>query len=224
VIGQRKRVFIVGNQIKDYALLFQTRNLQFMGTRKIEEADVVVFTGGADINPRLYGERAIPSTAFSETRDTADMAAWHATQKHQVCVGICRGAQFLNVMCGGTLWQDISHHKYDHHIIDRMTGTRVWATSTHHQQMIPGEGARIVATAGVAMTKKSDGAIWTRPVNQMGEVISIDGDRVDYEVIEYPERNVLCFQPHPEIDRASLPLRNYFFNRLGIMLASVKRD
>ncbi|MEG1270537.1 MAG: type 1 glutamine amidotransferase [Ruthenibacterium sp.] len=72
--------------------------------------DGFVFPGGADINPLLYGEE---KTALCEelcpARDTMEPALLKlvlAAKKPVLC--ICRGLQLLNVVCGGTLYQDIN--------------------------------------------------------------------------------------------------------------------
>jgi gamma-glutamyl-gamma-aminobutyrate hydrolase PuuD len=204
-----------------------TRTLQgYYGVSRIEDAKVVVFTGGADINPKLYEQDPIPGTYFNDDRDKLDLEAYNRTTEDQVLVGICRGAQFLNVMKGGTLWQDVDNHRHSHSITDRMTGSSIWATSTHHQAMIPNlVNCRVVATAHESRKKKNQRREWSQitPGIQFNGLVKLDGDRCDYEVIEYDNR-VLCFQPHPEINSASQALRQFFFNRLGILLTNVRKS
>ncbi len=52
--------------------------------------DLVVFTGGEDINPALYGETCLVSTIFSANRDKEDLTAWNK-YRDTPKVGICRG-------------------------------------------------------------------------------------------------------------------------------------
>ena len=216
------KVYIVGQVQRPYARMFLERSDRtFIGTRNLKEADIVVFTGGADINPRLYGEKPLSVTSFSEARDEIDLDAWTATPDNVISVGICRGAQFLNVMNGGTLWQDISDHTFSHLITDRMTGRSIWASSTHHQQMIPGPDAHVVAVAAKAKEKHAFGRSYERSLSESQDrrILFEDGDAVDYEVLEYPDTLTLCFQPHPEHLNAGLDCRHYFFQRLEVMLS-----
>lgn len=71
--------------------------------------DGLVLQGGADISPGLYGEAALGAHwATDRVRDAYEielLQAFVAAQKP--VLGICRGAQLINVACGGTLYQDI---------------------------------------------------------------------------------------------------------------------
>lgn len=75
----------------------------------LEELDGVVFTGGDDINPALYGEEVLDvCEAIDNKRDTSDMALMKAAIEMDVPVlAICRGMQMLNVVQGGSLYQDL---------------------------------------------------------------------------------------------------------------------
>lgn len=71
--------------------------------------DGVLFTGGGDVDPALYGESAHASyLPAEEGRDTYEIALARAAIEAGVHVfAICRGMQVLNVALGGTLVQDI---------------------------------------------------------------------------------------------------------------------
>lgn len=202
-----RTVYIVGPYQKPFRDLFLSRT-GYRGTLNIAEADIVLFTGGPDIDPSLYGEQRHKLTNTSDKRDEEDLKAW-AESGHALRVGICRGAQFLNVMCGGKLWQDVDGHRTSHHIFDLQTGQKIFATSTHHQMMIPSPDAYKVAICHVANKKENDAFTWRRP-----EDTKVDPHREDHEVLWYEEQNCLCFQPHPENLSASVELRTYFFQKL----------
>ena len=70
--------------------------------------DGILFAGGNDINPALYGEEVRLAVDISVARDTAELALmkW-ALKDHKPILGICRGMHLLNVVGGGTLYQDI---------------------------------------------------------------------------------------------------------------------
>jgi putative glutamine amidotransferase len=74
-----------------------------------ERLDGVVLAGGDDIDPIHYGEKPHPRLgAVSPERDAAEiqLARW-AFADDLPLLGICRGAQMINVARGGTLWQDL---------------------------------------------------------------------------------------------------------------------
>jgi putative glutamine amidotransferase len=78
--------------------------------------DGLVLTGGADVNPALYGEKPHPKLGpLSDIRDTWEVALIRAAKKRGIpLLAICRGAQVLNVAMGGTLLQDLpSQHPSD---------------------------------------------------------------------------------------------------------------
>ncbi len=212
-------MYIVGDNQEPYAqLMLEDPEKRFIGTRSIEKADIVLFTGGPDIDPTLYAEKPLSTTHVSASRDAVDLEAW-AVSEDKLKVGICRGAQFLNVMCGGALWQDVDNHTKDHSIHERLTGARLWVTSAHHQMMIPNSSARIIATAAEAYTKRGYGKSWTRRTPDFNpSVVKFDDDRADVEVCAYDQQKVLCFQPHPELGRATRALRLFFFNQIGVCL------
>ena len=72
--------------------------------------DGLVLQGGADLNPAAYGETAIsPEWAGDRTRDMYEMEFLHEfLECGKPVLGICRGAQLINVAMGGSLYQDIA--------------------------------------------------------------------------------------------------------------------
>lgn len=71
--------------------------------------DGVILSGGADINPARYGEAAHERTgAPRDDRDEFEAAILQAAIEAELpFLGICRGAQMLNVVLGGTLLQHL---------------------------------------------------------------------------------------------------------------------
>jgi len=67
------------------------------------------FTGGVDIDPSRYGERTLPECgSIQPFRDRLEFAAFEAVYASgKPILGICRGAQLINVALGGSLYQDI---------------------------------------------------------------------------------------------------------------------
>jgi putative glutamine amidotransferase len=72
--------------------------------------DGLVLQGGADVAPETYGEEPInPEWAGDRVRDVYEMELLHEfMEARKPVIGICRGAQIINVAMGGTLYQDIN--------------------------------------------------------------------------------------------------------------------
>jgi len=132
----------------------------------ISRLDAVCLSGGPDLDPGAYGAR----TRHPELGDTApsldafELAiAREALERRMPLLGICRGAQALNVACGGTLHQHVGGHRQSEpgctvtHDVDVLEGTRLGAlvgagahavNSFHHQAVDRvGAGLRISARA-----------------------------------------------------------------------------
>jgi putative glutamine amidotransferase len=75
----------------------------------LARVDAVLLTGGADVDPQLYGETPHPTFESAEAgRDAFEIALSRAAVKNAIpLLAICRGMQVLNVAMGGTLIQDI---------------------------------------------------------------------------------------------------------------------
>ena len=75
----------------------------------LESLDGLIFTGGEDPAPHLYGEEPLQRLGDVEyERDLAELAVIKlALEQKKPMLGICRGMQIMNVACGGTLIQDI---------------------------------------------------------------------------------------------------------------------
>jgi putative glutamine amidotransferase len=75
----------------------------------VARVDGLVLTGGPDVDPARYGADAHPETgAPRPTRDGWELALCRvALARHVPLLAVCRGAQILNVACGGTLHQHL---------------------------------------------------------------------------------------------------------------------
>lgn len=173
-----------------------------------QQADLICFTGGADVSPMLYRCHKHPATRSVASRDeNCTNLAVFAEEQSIPMVGICRGGQFLNVFCGGTMWQHVEGHAMQapHEAIDIRTGERLQVTSTHHQMMCPSDDAEVVLIGATTNTRRE----YDSPEN-----INILPECPDMEVVYYHEFKVLCFQPHPEYVPKNHECREYFFRLL----------
>ncbi len=93
--------------------------------RTLDGLDGLLLTGGADVDPRHFGERTRDGwdVDVDPERDALELPlARAAVQRDLPVLGICRGVQVLNVAMGGTLSQDIDRE---------VTGQQHWS---HQQQ------------------------------------------------------------------------------------------
>lgn len=193
------RILLVGGGM-EYIRLFLM--MGYEGATSINEADAICFTGGEDVDPSLYGEKALRSTYSNIDRDKLETQIFRAGQKLGLpMVGICRGGQFLNVMCGGSLYQDVDGHRGSHIAYENLPkGSNkkkkypegLMVTSTHHQMMIPTKAGKVLLVADESTNRHQFGRSVTGPAKMQ-----------DVEAVWYQEERCLCFQPHPEIPQAS---------------------
>lgn len=174
-------------------------------------ADGLLFPGGEDVDPLLYGEEAEQKCgAVRPEIDEAWKNAYEYAEAHRLpMLGICRGIQFLNVMRGGTLWQDLSDYRPDalqhlqqykrsylHHAVTLEKDTylrnlfqadSVMTNSMHHQAV------KKLGKGLVAAGRAKDGVI---------------------EAMEDEEGLILAVQWHPEGLTESNPIMNLLFQDL----------
>jgi len=165
----------------------------------IREADLLQFTGGADVSPGLYGHVNIASQT-NYVRDNLEQSIFKQYGDKKMA-GICRGGQFLNVMCGGTMYQDQDGHPYGAHVMHVSVDDYgpYTVTSTHHQVMRAGPNGEVIGWAKYpAYLVSDDGTGNAR--RKLHDITT--------EVVLYPGR--LCFQPHPEYKPDSEMERLYF--------------
>jgi gamma-glutamyl-gamma-aminobutyrate hydrolase PuuD len=151
---------------------------------------LVVFTGGADVTPSLYGQESARGTGCVPRRDIYESISFHkALTLGLPCVGICRGAQFLNVMSGGKLCQHLDGHGCYHDMITN-DGQQFEVSSTHHQMMLPPKDGVVLGWSATKRSRTYYGEL-DRPIYPAPEY--------EYEVIHWPKTRSLGMQYHPEM-------------------------
>lgn len=162
-----------------------------------QDADLICFVGGTDVNPALYGEAPGARTDTPDIeRDAYCVMLYNYARANDLpIVGICRGAQFITVMQGGSLYQHIpDHHDYTHPIMfdpayaeDTDPKGTLEVTSSHHQAMRPVGKALIIA-------RSPDG--WV--------------EATEYSRGTYSTSDELCVQGHPEWVDKDHPFQQWF--------------
>ena len=148
------------------------------------DVDLIVFTGGSDVDPALYGEVRHRTTYVDVARDTYEVGLFkRALELGLPMVGVCRGAQFLCVMSGGKLVQNVGGHQVDHEV-RTSDGRWLEVSSLHHQMMLPPVGAEILAWAYPRCSEFYEGGV--RPERE-------------YEVVGFPSIGGLGLLFHPEV-------------------------
>jgi gamma-glutamyl-gamma-aminobutyrate hydrolase PuuD len=121
----------------------------------LDVLDGIVFSGGIDIDPALYGADRHPATDPAQAhRDAGELALLEAALERDLpTLAICRGFQLLNILRGGDLVQhlpdEVGHegHRetlgvFSEHPVDIKEGTRLESIlgsrhgsvrSSHHQ-------------------------------------------------------------------------------------------
>ena len=78
------------------------------GVEDVSNYDLVIFPGGSDINPRLYGKGFCGATGIDYNRDAVELDIYARCKRLGTKVlGICRGHQLINALEGGILEQDL---------------------------------------------------------------------------------------------------------------------
>ncbi|HEV7454421.1 MAG TPA: gamma-glutamyl-gamma-aminobutyrate hydrolase family protein [Candidatus Saccharimonadales bacterium] len=108
--------------------------------RLYDLADGILFAGGNDLDPKLYGEEPYPGlNDATPVRDAVEikLMRW-ALADRKPFLGICRGMQLLNVLQGGTCYQDIPTDLPDASDHNSSTKRQDLEDIAHHLRVQPG--------------------------------------------------------------------------------------
>lgn len=201
------KVAVVGRDGTDR--MFLKRGWRLVELLGGETPDLIQFTGGEDVDPSLYKHAKHNSTRSNPRRDAAESQIYYSLLGKVAFAGICRGGQLLNVLNGGTLYQHVDNHYSDHIAFDHVSGREIVVTSTHHQMMIPGEGAQLLMTAS-----KSN----SRWLEQSLQLVDKENGEVDTEAVFYASSRSLCYQPHPEYLEIGSDCQEIYFDYIKNLL------
>mgnify|MGYP003493613513 FL=1 len=172
---------------------------------ELEELDsVLILHGGQDISPSIYNAKVNPFTHASEEivgRDKTEVdLAKRAIELGIPIYGICRGAQLVCALAGGTLVQHTNDHAKGGHLVINNDGKEFGTTSCHHQMMNPWSVEHdLIAWAAPSRSKFYMG-------QTTNEHIFMD---VEPEVVMFPKIKALAVQGHPEWMDSKHPFVKY---------------
>lgn len=138
----------------------------------VDLIDGMLFSGGNDLDPQLYGQTYHPQAKpIDPARQKFELALMAEVERRRIpALGICLGCQLMNVYRGGSLHQflpdipreqEIEHRKLaeepprhevtvdDQSHVARAVGRTKFVANSYHKQSVcePGRGLRVIAKA-----------------------------------------------------------------------------
>jgi gamma-glutamyl-gamma-aminobutyrate hydrolase PuuD len=165
----------------------------------IASVDGLLFTGGSDVDPHLYGQARDPNAGLrlSPHRDRWELGLLKASLERDMPVlGICRGMQLLNVAFGGSLIQDVPGHRLQKQNDNRESGY-------HHVYISPGSKlAAILGSGGFVRVNSLHHQGLREPqkaATLMASVYSLEDGLI--EAVESPQHDcVIGVQWHSQLE------------------------
>lgn len=157
----------------------------------IRLCDGLLFTGGHDVNPAIYGKKTGKNCGEPcELRDKMECSLLKmAFERDMPILGICRGIQIINAYLGGDLYQDlptefditVEHHMkppYDRpaHEVEVMPDTllaKIIGTGRHEVNSYHHQAIRTPADAVTVMAVSEDGLIEAISVNEKSFAVGV---------------------------------------------------
>jgi hypothetical protein len=178
-----------------------------IGAWELAETVAMVIWGGADISPTIYGQKPNMRCGQGENlseRDKVEVAVAYKAMELQIpIIGICRGAQLVCALAGGSLVQHVDGHAGGYHPILTSDGETVNCPSLHHQMMYPWftkEGAPVEHEMLAWSPKPRSKVYLGEPDEESddfeGRSIILPGH--EPEVVWFPKTKSLAIQSHPE--------------------------
>lgn len=169
----------------------RTRQLSPSTADGAKDCQGVVITGGHDVDPVLYSEESRVLPRYDPERDAFESAIIDDALKRDLpLLGICRGAQLVNVRLGGNLHQDLRNHRA--HTSNRRTILPV-------KTLLVERNSRLQSLLGTDRARIN--SLHNQGINRVGTNLRVCGRDLDgiVQAIEDPRRAFLLgVQWHPE--------------------------
>jgi putative glutamine amidotransferase len=154
--------------------------------------DLVIFSGGEDVDPKYYGQTNTMSYGVNSRRDAHEMDVFqNIYDKSRIKIlGVCRGHQLIQVALGGRLYQDFPSS------INQSTGTFFEYHSSPHTLTFLSAGT-VVQTffQGKLVSSLHHQAVVENNIYSLSNICLYKG------IVEASEsKNIITVQFHPEFD------------------------
>jgi len=163
----------------------------------LDIVDAVVLSGGHDMAPESYGHPNTSSVHSNPGSDAFDLAVTRsALQRGLPILGICRGAQVLNVALGGDLRQEVQAEGSNEH---PTYAEMAPAPRLHRHDVNVTADCRLAAIYGEGTMKVN--SLHHQAIGEIGEGLRVVATSPDglIEAIEGVESDVVAVQWHPEM-------------------------
>ncbi len=175
-----------------------------------EKCQGFLFTGGHDVDPTLYREDPLPQCGIiCKARDNLERLIFdYAYEQDIPLFGICRGIQIINVLCGGSLYQDLPEQHpsgTDHHMhppYDRVC---------HNVELTPGQPLEKLLRQSILGVN----SYHHQAVKQLGtnlEIMAKSEDGLVEGVYIPAKKYIRAVQWHPEYHYRKDPLESLIVN------------
>jgi len=177
-------------------------------------ANGFLFPGGFDLDPAYFNETPLPGLGrVDKDLDEFQLAAFGLAVKMEVPVlGICRGAQVINVALGGSLFQDIPS-QFDTPVLDH-TQKEIHLGTDHSVTIEPGSRLYELFGPKLEVNSRHHQSIKDLGKNLKPTAVSLDGV---IEAAEHTDLPIDLIQWHPELmmlgSRIMAPLFKSFIER-----------
>jgi len=160
---------------------------------QLEGVSAVVIGGGTHVEPSRYAEKHLADYLYDPERDELE---WHVLERAMAArlplLGICRGAQVLNVFSGGSLFQDL---------VADVPGVKLRSSYMAYKRIDLEPGTLISAAMGVHAVRVN--SLHRQGINRLGERLRVAA-RDSYGIVQAIETTdprhhfAIGVQWHPE--------------------------
>lgn len=165
--------------------LYIEERLQELADNLADKNDILVISGGRDINPIVYGEINVASTNTDINRDMWELCLFNSFRnKNKPIMGICRGFQLIGTQIGiPNFYQDIGKIPESHNASDFGVDKR---TEVVHNTKIVGSLANFFVEKKI---KGFTGLLQTNSFHHQGFVITGGKEnRINNEILDFKKK------------------------------------
>ena len=191
-----------------------------------ERVDGILVPGGVDMHPSSYGEAPHPRLGnVDPARDRTEilMAKW-AVEEKKPYLGLCRGAQVLNVAQGGSLWQDLDA-QFDGAIKHDYFPNSGYARDYLAHEVCIAPGSRL--RHAMQVDKLSVNSMHHQGLKEIGRGLTVTAVAPDglVEAVELDDDSafVVGVQWHPEVFELTDPHTRHLFNEFVDAAAAYRK-